>query len=862
MRRASLRGNRRWRTVLPGLVLALTAASFASAQEVTVSVNSKEIYAGLPFIISVSAKGFEEQPEPQASAMEIPGCSVSFLGVSPNVSSFISVVNGRRVDRRDVTFVFRYRVMASEAGEFTVPAITLQQGTKEATTRPGTLRAREVPVSDDMKLMLVLPARPVWVGETFPITIDWYLRRDVSDQSFVVPLFEREDLLDVSPPPGKPTRQVLSFPAGARDIRLPFERESTTLEGEAYTRFRVRALGTPTRPGLIDPGPARVLARIHVGTGRDRFGFRVPRTKLFKAEAEPKKLDVKAIPEEGRPESFSGAVGTGFAIEVQADRTVVRLGDPITLDVTLRGDGRLEGLGLPRLDSDGGLSADLFSFPEESPPGETLDDRGKRFRVTVRVRSEGAREIPAIPFSFFNPVTGAYQTVRSRPIALSVKGSSLVGAEDVVTGAAETGAPPGEEVRVEVSHLSPAASLVGANLSLSDPGRTLQRARGIPGALPLLVLLYVGPLVLLGWRLWSLRTREGRAAARDSRRARRACLAAIDEASRVPAREGAPRVASALRALRRLLGLSEAEGEGLLRDLEVAAFDPTASAAPLSGKLAEEAREVVGRWQRKPASGGRQASMMVWTLALGAALGIPQDSEEHRLREARKAYAQGMTETDRDRRVESFALAEALFGEIARAHPESPDLLADWGNAALGAQEIGTAVLAFRRTLRLEPGHPRARMNLAWARRRMPQWVPVPERTGALDSFFLRVHSLSVPRRLIGGGVAFALAVLLIIPWGRQKRLLRRLAILPVLLWMGLAFSVFLDLGVSGGAVLLRDGVPLRSADSSGAPPVLGHPLPAGVEVTALESRDAWTRIELADGTAGWLPTTSLAAVE
>ena len=51
----------------------------------------------------------------------------------------------------------------------------------------------------------------------------------------------------------------------------------------------------------------------------------------------------------------------------------------------------------------------------------------------------------------------------------------------------------------------------------------------------------------------------------------------------------------------------------------------------------------------------------------------------------------------------------------------------------------------------------------------------------------------------------------------------------------------------------MRDEVTLRSADSAGAVPAFDQPLPAGTELTIVETRDAWVRVRLADGTAGWV---------
>ena len=68
-----------------------------------------------------------------------------------------------------------------------------------------------------------------------------------------------------------------------------------------------------------------------------------------------------------------------------------------------------------------------------------------------------------------------------------------------------------------------------------------------------------------------------------------------------------------------------------------------------------------------------------------------------------------------------------------------------------------------------------------------------------------------------------------------------------------LASVVFEDRHPDDAVVM--DDVVLRAADSAGAPAALSQPLPRGVEVTVLERRAAWTRVRLAGGMAGWVPT-------
>ena len=78
-----------------------------------------------------------------------------------------------------VSFAFRFRIEATQGGQFQVPALTAEQGSKKAQTPPARFTVQAVDDTRDMQLRLVLPERPLWVGETVDATLEWYLRRDV-----------------------------------------------------------------------------------------------------------------------------------------------------------------------------------------------------------------------------------------------------------------------------------------------------------------------------------------------------------------------------------------------------------------------------------------------------------------------------------------------------------------------------------------------------------------------------------------------------------------------------------------------------------------------------------------------------------
>ncbi len=138
----------------------------AAAQQLSLHLETEEVYANLPFVLSVQAQGFDEDPQPKLSKLSIPGCRITPMGVTPNVSSMVQIINGQRSEFRNVSFVFRFRVEATQAGQYTVPALFAEQGTKKAQSQPARFVVRGVDDSQDMQLRLVLPDRPLWVGET------------------------------------------------------------------------------------------------------------------------------------------------------------------------------------------------------------------------------------------------------------------------------------------------------------------------------------------------------------------------------------------------------------------------------------------------------------------------------------------------------------------------------------------------------------------------------------------------------------------------------------------------------------------------------------------------------------------------
>jgi hypothetical protein len=425
-----------------------------------------------------------------------------------------------------------------------------------------------------------------------------------------------------------------------------------------------------------------------------------------------------------------------------------------------------------------------------------------------------------------------------------VKGGSVVGANDVVAMPAQR------------KNATPAATddtaLVNADLALSSSTAVDDQPLG--GALlwVLIAILYAVPLALLGFRTYQLRTAGQREEASEVRAARNRVEEILDRASRDPARDVAGPLAAALRDLARVLGRN-VDDHGLLAKLETESFAPDAGGRPLSSDLRSESAGLMRRWQQDARKKTASRAAIATLLLVLAAPHAHADT----LGEGRALYQQAMEQSgDATARKNAFARAAVALGEAARQHPGRPELLADWGNAALAAGDAATATLAYRRALAIDGGNARARHNLAWLRSRQSDAFQPRVTTSATDNLLFFHRWPRTQRWLVGAG-AFAFAVLLVVPWRRRKRAMLGVAALPLAVWLAMLVSLVIEDRQTDDAVVM-DGVVMRAADSAGAPAAWSAPLPRGAEVTVLEHRDAWTRIRIANGTTGWIPAGSV----
>ena len=296
-----------------------------------------------------------------------------------------------------------YRATAQAVGTYVMPSFVVTAYSKTVTVPqarliiapPGTQNARE-----SQRLMVELPPGDLYVGQTFNARV-------------------------IAPDPGDGTLQGLSqvqvnsdaFLADAGIYRV--SRAPVTRNGRTFLGLIHEISITPIREGtntLTAQGHAmymRVLAGQPLQPGSP-----IQANQLL--EADPITVMVKGLPRDGELPGFTGAIGV-FALDPpRLSTNEVRAGDPLTLSVTVRGQGNIGRLIPPRMATLREWQA-FPPSPDPSPP-YVIQQRGTYgFSYTLIPLSDRLKSTPAIPFSYFDPKKVAYVNLTIPPVPLTVK---------------------------------------------------------------------------------------------------------------------------------------------------------------------------------------------------------------------------------------------------------------------------------------------------------------------------------------------------------------------------------------------------------------------------------------------------------
>lgn len=144
------------------------------------------------------------------------------------------------------------------------------------------------------------------------------------------------------------------------------------------------------------------------------FGFGRPyqATKASK----PLKIEVLPIPQEGRPQDYSGAVGN-YEVKTSLDPLQAQVNQPVTYKVRFEGRGNAKLIDLPALN----LPPSLEQYDTKVDAKYFPDGRSyKEFEVLLIPREPGQFAVPSLSVSLFDPQKAQFYQRKTEPFNLTV----------------------------------------------------------------------------------------------------------------------------------------------------------------------------------------------------------------------------------------------------------------------------------------------------------------------------------------------------------------------------------------------------------------------------------------------------------
>ncbi len=395
--------------VVCGLVCYGSPAFAQTPIEVSVSLNRDTIGMDEEAVMEVKVSGtVRDLPQPQLPRMPM------FEVYSQGQSSNISIVNGQV----ESSVTYRYLIMPQKAGTFPLGTVSVVYQNKRYKGEPVTLTVLSK-------------------GTAVNPELEEQARDDTGDS--------RDQFLEASVDKANPyvNEQVtltLKYYIGVRYYGSPELTEPTTtgfwtevlgnkspyrqrIGNRTYKVIERKYALFPTQTGELTIGRSIITATVAGSSRSQRDPFDVfgvfGSGEEVRVYSDPIKVRVKPLPEEGRPDGFTGTIGR-FEISATSDKTTAELNQPVTVKIDIKGFGNIKSVAEPTIPELDDFRVYRASSNESMAKVDDKIGGTKTFEEVFIPNRPGQLEIPSLSFSFFNPERGRYQTVRTRPIKLTV----------------------------------------------------------------------------------------------------------------------------------------------------------------------------------------------------------------------------------------------------------------------------------------------------------------------------------------------------------------------------------------------------------------------------------------------------------
>lgn len=403
-------------------------AGAAQALTITASVDKQDVGLGDQIALKVNVVGkggtLPEPTLPDLSAFEI---------YSSGRSQNIQIMNGAFSSNLDISYI----LVPKKAGDFIIGPIIIRDKTGMASTEPIKIHVSNQSspskpggkVSPQAGQPPSANRQPAQKGGDF--FIDQFVDKTSPYLGEQVTLsfrfYQAVNLWD------QPTLEWPKYAGFTVEDLPPNGRYYQVVNGRQYLVTEIKRALFPLSSGkLIIDTPQLTIKPDDFGTAFDPFSFFDRNTQDMFRRGQPKILtanpitiNVKPLPEQGKPADFTGAVGK-FNMQVETDKDSVGVDEPITLKVTLSGTGNIRSLPPVKL-------PDLPDFRiYDSGNTESVSNTNqvvsgtKTFEQAIIPKTSGVFTIPAISLSYFDPTSTSYKTIGTGARRIVATGQGLV----------------------------------------------------------------------------------------------------------------------------------------------------------------------------------------------------------------------------------------------------------------------------------------------------------------------------------------------------------------------------------------------------------------------------------------------------
>jgi len=203
---------------------------------------------------------------------------------------------------------------------------------------------------------------------------------------------------------------------------------NSTYKGEDYRYVILRkTVLYPQKTGKLIIEPLTLDVKVQVPTNRRNFfGERQMSIVNRTVAAGNRTINVKPLPEQGKPIDFTGAVGD-FNFKVTTNKNELKATEALQAKIQVSGKGNLKLFKLPKLT----LPSSLEVYEPEHNEKVSTNLSGMQGNIsdsyTIVPSFQGNYPIPSVTFSYFDLTTESYKTIVSKELIVNVTDGPMNG---------------------------------------------------------------------------------------------------------------------------------------------------------------------------------------------------------------------------------------------------------------------------------------------------------------------------------------------------------------------------------------------------------------------------------------------------